>query len=244
MMGYLTKKRFAGAMYRTLADYLTASPAPLMELLAEHGKRKEPFVESCFQGDVGTGNLIKQIFQEIYLGRILFAAVYCREPRFCREEGLIHQESLLIDTAILEGLSRRNILAIATGRPRVEADFPLDHFSLKPYFRRVITLDDCTHEEERLFQEQGKRISLSKPNPFMLDSIPGMIGGKFAGCYYLGDMPDDMLAADSSQTGYRGIGVVFPSPDQKAIQKALLKAGADYLIDDFSVLPEIIDGAS
>jgi phosphoglycolate phosphatase-like HAD superfamily hydrolase len=224
-----------------LAGYLTASPTPLMELLAGHGKRREPFVEHCFRGDVGTGNVIKQIFQEIYLGRVLFTAVYSREPMFCREDGLIHQESLLIDTTILEGLSRKHILAIATGRPRVEANFPLDHFSLRRYFRQVITLDDCTREEERLFQEQGKRISLSKPNPFMLDLIPRMIGDKFAGCYYLGDMPDDMQAAGSSQTGYRSIGVAFPSPDQKTIKQALLNAGAEYLLDNYAVLPEIID---
>ena len=224
-----------------LADYLASSSAPLMGLLAGHGRQREPFVESCFQRDVGTGNIIKQIFQEIYLGRDLFPAVYGRETRFSAEEGLIHQESLLIDTVILEGLSRRHILAIATGRPRVEADFPLDRFSLRHFFRQVIALDDCTREEERLFRVQGSRISLSKPNPFMLDLIPRTIGEKFAGCYYLGDMPDDMLAARSSQTGYRGIGVVSPSPDREAIRKALLDAGADYLLDDYAALPEIID---
>ncbi|MHB8908777.1 MAG: HAD family hydrolase [Syntrophales bacterium] len=224
-----------------LADYLASSPAPLMELLAGHGRRSEPFVESCFQGDVGTGNLIKQIFQELYLGRDLFPAVYARETGFCAEEGLIHQESLLIDTAILEGLAPNHILAIATGRPRVEADFPLDNFSLRHYFRRIITLDDCTREEERLFHEQGRRISLGKPNPFMLDLIPRLIGEKFAGCYYLGDMPDDMLAAASSQSGYRGIGVVLPSPGQEAVRKALLNAGAAYLLEDYAALPEIID---
>ncbi len=225
-----------------LADYLESSPAPLMELLPGHGRRKEPFVEFCFQGDVGTGNLIKQIFQEIYLGRDLFPAVYGCETSFCDGEGLIHQESLLIDTAILEGLARSHILAIATGRPRVEADFPLDHFSLRPYFRQVITLDDCTREEERLFREQGRRIALGKPNPFMLDLIPRLIGEKFAECYYLGDMPDDMLAAGSSQAGYRGIGIVIPSPDQEAVRKALLSAGADYLLDNYAALPEIVDG--
>ena len=213
-----------------------------MALLAGHGRRKEPFVEGCFQGDVGTGNVIKQIFQEIYLGRELFTAVYGRETRFANEEGLIHQESLLIDTAVIEALSRKHLLAIATGRPRVEADFPLDRFSLRRYFRQIITLDDCTREEERLFREQGRRISLSKPNPFMLDLIPRLIGEQFAGSYYLGDMPDDMLAAASSQTGYRGIGVVSPAPGREAVRKALLNAGADYLLDDYADLPEIIDG--
>jgi HAD superfamily hydrolase (TIGR01548 family) len=227
-----------------LAEYLTASGAPLMELLAEHGKRREPFVEHCFRRDVGTGNLIKQIFQEIYLGRTLFTAVYGHEPNFSVDEGLILQERVLIDTTVLEDLARKHILSVATGRPRVEADFPLDHFSLRQYFRQVITLDDCTREEERIFREQGKQLSLSKPNPFMLDLKPCLLEQNLAGCYYLGDMPDDMMAARSSQTGYRGIGVAFPSPDQGTIQQALLKAGADYLIDDYSVLPEIIDGAA
>ncbi len=226
-----------------LAHYLTTSPAPLTGLLTEHGMRSEPFVERCFQGDIGSGNLIKQIFQEIYLGHLLFSSVYGRDSIFCKEEGLIHQESLLIDTAILESLSKRHILAIATGRPRVEADFPLDHFPLRQYFRQVVTLDDCIREEERLFHERGERISLSKPNPFMLDLISRMMGRTFDGCYFLGDMPDDMLAARSSQAGFRGIGVVVSSPDPKTTREVLLKAGADYLIDDYSVLPEIIDGA-
>ncbi len=224
-----------------LAQYLAASASPLMELLAGHGRRRDPLVEHCFQGDVGAGNIIKQIFQEIYLGPDLFPAIYGREPRFCREDGLIHQESLLIDETILADLSGQHILAIATGRPRLEADFPLDHFLLRRYFHQVVTLDDCASEEERLFRERGERISLSKPNPFMLDLLSRRIGGEFAGRYYLGDMPDDMLAARSSQTGYRGIGVAFPSPDQETVRKALLDAGADHLIEDYRALPEIID---
>ncbi len=54
-------------------------------------------------------------------------------------------------------------------------------------------------------------------------------------------MPDDMLAAASSQSGYRGIGVVLPSPGQEAVRKALMNAGADYLFDDYAALPGIID---
>ena len=223
-----------------LADFLNASPRPLMDLLARYGRHHDPFVTSCYQGDVDTGNQIKRIFQEIYLGPSLFTALHGGQPRFYRGEGLIHQETLLMDRTIIADLARDHILAIATGRPQAEADFPLDRFDLRKYFQLVITLDDCTQEEKRIFAERGKQISLKKPDPYMLDRISCLIGKAFHGCYYLGDMPDDMQAARSSKTGYLGVGVVLSSADPENLRKELLHAGAEQIIDDYAVLPGII----
>jgi len=223
-----------------LADFLKTSSAPLMDLFIRYGRRKDPFIVNWFKGEVGTGNIIKQLFQEIYLGGVLFSEIYGFKSRFRKREGLINQECLLIDRAILKRLAEGHFLAIATGRPRVEADYPLDHFTIRKYFQMVITLDDCTLEEERIFKERGERVSLSKPSPFMLDLIPHLSGKEFLQCYYFGDTPDDMLAARSSQTGYQAVGVVLSSPDQTSLRKELLKAGADHIIDDYSKLPKII----
>lgn len=230
-----------------LIDFLKTTPRPLMELLSRCGQRNDPFVAACFQGDVLTGNVIKRIFQEIYLGPSLFTALYGETLqqgvpvlRFYRGEGLIHRESLLINPALLANLSRNHILAIATGRPQAEADFPLDHFDLRKYFQLVITLDDCTREEERILAERGKRISLKKPDPYMLDRIPRLIGKGFSECYYLGDMPDDMQAARSSRTGYRGVGVIFSSAEPENLRRELLQAGADFILADPAALPGII----
>jgi HAD superfamily hydrolase (TIGR01548 family) len=219
-----------------LVRFLNASSQPLMDLLGRYGKKANPFVTACFQGDVGTGNVIKRIFQEIYLGRSLFSAIYGIESKFYRKEGLIHRESPLIDSAILEDLAHDHILAIATGRPRAEADFTLDRFDLRKYFQTIITLDDCTREEERIFAEHSKRISLKKPDPYMLDQMPRLIGKAFNGCYYLGDMPDDMQAARSSKTGFHGIGVILAAPDRQNLRKDLLQAGADHIISDCKAL--------
>ena len=94
-------------------------------------------------------------------------------------------------------------------------------------------------EEERIFTERGERISLKKPDPYMLDRIPGLIGKGFSECYYLGDMPDDMQAARSSKTGYRGVGVILSSAEPENLRRELLQAGAEQIIDDYAVLPEI-----
>ena len=230
-----------------LADFLKTTSRPLMDLLSRYSRRNDPFVAACFRGDVLTGNVIKRIFQEIYLGPSLFTALYgdtLRQgvpvPRFYQGEGLIHRESLLMAPALLADLSRNHILAIATGRPQAEADFPLDRFGLRKYFQLVITLDDCTREEERILAERGERISLKKPDPYMLDRIPRLIGKGFSECYYLGDMPDDMQAARSSKTGYRGVGVIFSSAEPENLRRELLQAGADFILADPASLPGIL----
>ena len=84
--------------------------------------------------------------------------------------------------------------------------------------------------------ERGERISLKKPDPYMLDRIPGLIGKGFSECYYLGDMPDDMQAARSSKTGYKGVGVTISSAEPEVHRRNLLQAGADHIIMDNSAL--------
>jgi len=49
-----------------------------------------------------------------------------------------------------------------------------------------------------------------------------------------------MLAAASSRTGYRGIGIILSSLDRERQRKELLQAGAACIIEDFSVLPEML----
>jgi len=111
---------------------------------------------------------------------------------------------------------------------------------MRKYFQLVITLDDCTLEEERIQAERGERISLKKPDPYMLDRIPRLIDRGFSECYYLGDMPDDMQAARSSRTGYRGVGVIFSSIEPENLRREPLQAGADFILADPTALPGII----
>jgi phosphoglycolate phosphatase-like HAD superfamily hydrolase len=111
---------------------------------------------------------------------------------------------------------------------------------MRKYFQLVITLDDCTREEKRLLAERGERISLKKPDPYMLDQIPRLIGKGFSECYYLGDMPDDMQAARSSRSGYRGVGVILSSAEPENLRRELLQAGADFILTDPAALPGIL----
>lgn len=232
-------EEISGCDVSALVEFLARHPDPLGDIYAREEKITNPFVAAWFRGDVGSGNLVKQIFQEVYLGGPLFRSTYGLEPHFHQGEGLIDQERLLIDKETLALLAENHVLAIATGRPGGEADYALDHFSIRKYFRLMVTLDDCLQEEERIFQEQGKRIALSKPDPYMLDRIPELLKESFREYYYLGDMTDDMRAAAASRFGYRGVGILFSSPDREHQRRGLLEAGACCLIEDVSALPEI-----
>jgi len=223
-----------------IAEFLASTDQPLATLLQQKGKLQDDFISGLYGGDVGSGNIIKQIFQEIYLGYELFKSTYNLKPNFYNSNGFILNEKVLIERSVLEVLGRDNMLAIATGRPRAEAEYPLRHFDLKKYFNLIYTLDDCLLEEKRILAEKGEKVSLGKPNPFMLDAIADGLKDKFSGYYYVGDMPDDMLAAANSRFGFKSIGIIVSAPDKLTLTDELKRAGANYLVESFEALKEIV----
>lgn len=222
-----------------LCRFLRSNPAPLTALVQKTGEPDTCFAANFFKGDVGSGNIIKQIFQEVYLGKDLFASVYGMASKFYRGKGYIYRERLLMDKSVLESLSSRHVLAVATGRPKIEADIPLEFFGLRKYFSLIYTLDDCIREENRILERQGEKVSLSKPNPYMLDVIAEAKKNEASRCFYVGDMPDDMVAASRSKAGYTGIGFLLSASDKTRLREDLLRAGADYIIEDFRELMQI-----
>ena len=223
-----------------LAQFLRSTNAPLTTLLEKRGRVSDKFIMSLYASDVGRGNIIKQIFQEIYLGKDLFESTYGIAAKVYHGEGYINREKPLVDKPTLESLSKDNILAIATGRPKTEAEYPLDSFGLRRYFTIILTLDDCIREERRILEKEGKKVSLGKPNPYMLDTIAETKKHEASGFYYVGDMPDDMVAASRSKAGFIGIGLLFSAPDKAILKGDLLRAGADYVIEDLEELKGII----
>ena len=224
-----------------LGDFLRSTPEPLTTSLQKAGRTKNAFIYGLYQGDVGSGNIIKQIFQEVYLGKDLFESTYNQMPKFYHEDGLIHHEQLLIDKYLLGELAAKHILAIATGRPRAEANYPLDHFGIRNYFTRILALEDCLEQENRILKAEGKKVSLSKPHPYMLDAITAKIKTPISEYYYIGDMPDDMVAAKRADAEFEGIGTLFSTPDRARLKADLFQAGADSVIEDFEQLKSLIE---
>jgi len=221
-----------GCDAKALSAYLTSSTTPLTGLDKQCSGKTNVWIEHLSTGDVGTGNIIKQIFQELYLGEGLFRQTYGFAPRIHDRGGLIDREALLIPASTIKRLSETHQLALATGRPRSEAEHALQRFDLQTHFIMTYTLDECLAEEKRVYKESGDILHLSKPHPFMLDALVEHSPTTFDNLYYIGDMPDDMQAAANSVYDYTGVGILQSSPHKHTLKKGLIKAGADVIIKD------------
>jgi len=88
--------------------------------------------------------------------------------------------------------------------------------------------------------ETGESVSLLKPDPFMLDSIAALPGCEATHRYYVGDLPDDMVAAARAESGYTGIGFAHSADDGVQTGLELRRTGAAHVIREFSELLEIV----
>jgi HAD superfamily phosphatase len=245
-------ERFRRAMGRLdlgpLLAFLARSREPLSELDRRWGRQENPFVRGLCRGEVGKGNLVKQIFQEVYLGAERFTATYGIPPRAYRGRGFMDRERLLAPPALLRRLASRHRLGIATGRPEAEARHFLARFGLQAFFAQVLTLEDYRREEARIYRSEGRRVRRGKPHPFLLDELAARMargaGARVERRCYVGDMPDDMRAARRSKSGFLPIGLVQAAPDREAARQRLLEAGARWVAEDFRELAAAFDAGS
>jgi HAD superfamily hydrolase (TIGR01548 family) len=183
-------------------------------------------------GDLDRENVVKRIFQEVYLGK-KFIAYYHLEPLFYRKRGLYLQEKLLIPREIISSLKKKLRLGIASGRPRFEAELALKRFRLLPYFDSLVTLDECNEEEARLLHATGKKVEFTKPHPYSLLRVAQEIGIPHPRCGYVGDVVDDMLAARAAKKDLDVLAIGFLRGRRKVetMKDSLLAAGADLVIE-------------
>lgn len=182
-------------------------------------------------GDLNGENLVKRIFQEIYLGE-KFTSYYHLPRLFYRGKGLYLQERLLIPRKIISSLRKKIRMGIASGRPRFEAELALKRSHLFPYFDSVVTLDECEKEELHILHSTGRKVKLSKPHPYSILRTVREIGIHNPQCGYVGDVVDDMLAvrAAKKELSIVAIGFLGGRRNRKIMKKSLLHAGADLLI--------------
>lgn len=184
-------------------------------------------------GNLDKDNLIKRIFQEVYLGK-KFIAFYHLYPLFYRGKGYYLQERILIPKKILAALRGKIRMGIASGRPRVEAELALKRFRLRPYFHSVVTLDECEEEENRIFRLTGKKIKCLKPHPYSILRAVHEIGTRHPFCGYVGDVVDDILAAQAAKKDLNIIAIGFLSShhNRKTSRDSLISAGVDQIIEN------------
>ena len=199
------------------------------------GERNEHWLFAS--GDPRGTNLVKRIFEEVYLGEEYFAKEYGEPPLIYHGSGLIRRERLIMTPAVLEAIGKRVALGVATGRPRNQATYALETAGIRNYFRSLVTHEDIQAEEARTGQ------SASKPHPYTLYEAVRRITSEHVRCAYIGDTLDDVRAANAakSEMDFVSIGCLAPAEDKQAMRREFERVEADVIVNHPDELVELIE---
>ncbi|MBI3317332.1 MAG: HAD hydrolase-like protein [Candidatus Omnitrophica bacterium] len=198
--------------------------------------RVRGIIEHFGRSSAVTIEKVSRIFQEVYLGSDLFKSLEKKKPVYWKKRGLIHKEKSLFRKKTLQKLIRLGVrLGIATGRPRFEASYALRDQGLFNFFSAMTTIDDVKRAELEF------RMSLRKPHPFSILETAKKIGREHR-FLYVGDLPDDILAAKGAakEIAIQAAGLPLCATNPKAAQGELENSGADFILKKPTDLAKIV----
>lgn len=177
--------------------------------------------------------LIKEVFQEFYLGRELFKKKYKKTTIFVDSNGFITDEKSLITPETLERIARNYYMGIATGRERFEVEFMLKAHGFAKFF-----------DDELIVAREDSRIR--KPDPYPLLECKERICRKYnldkeTPTVYIGDIPDDIIAAKNAK--FYSIGCLSGISDSEGrdkLRKEFEKLKCDLIIDSAEELRKFL----
>ena len=211
--------------FKGLAQKMTKRPLGVRGIVGMLGRTEGVMIEK-----------ISKIFQEVYLGKDLYERTPLNKAAVWKKRGLIHKEKLIFRKSTLQKLKSMGMkLGIATGRPRFEALFALKRFGALDFFDAMTTIDEVKKAERE------KKQPLRKPHPFSLLETAKKLGVSDR-LLYIGDLPDDILAAREARKAGLGISsAAFPwySSHPQAL-KEIEKARPDFVLRKPGHLPPLV----
>lgn len=141
----------------------------------------------------------------------------------------VWNESLMIPTSFLKQLRKNGTkLGIVTGRNREETNFALRRFQIDRYFNAIMTTDETPTK-------------FKKPHPYGLWKIAAQLGKKL-NYLYVGDLPDDILAAKAAKKKMKigSCGFLKASSQPEEMKQELKKIKADFICENIKELKKIL----
>jgi pyrophosphatase PpaX len=161
---------------------------------------------------LGPARDLKRFFQEFYLGEELFFSDYGASRTHYKGQGYIEREAAILSDSFF--VARQEKLGIATGRPRMEAQYTLERMGRESLFAALVT-HDCACEAGQP----------GKPDPWLLLEAARRLGVPPRECVYVGDQPDDMRAAGAA--GMTAIGFVGSHDAELLLETGAITVVAD-----------------
>ncbi|GHO42868.1 HAD family hydrolase [Ktedonospora formicarum] len=203
-------------------------------------------VEDTLEHYSPSWKLCRDLFQEWYLGDVLFVQEYGYPPAEPGKLGCVHFEQPLLPVAdlraSLENLKAQGYtLGICTGRGRFEALTPLQDYGLLELFaeEHIVTHTEVA-QTEHLLREQGKKMTLAKPHPFPFlraafpEYRPGEPLPPRGSFIVVGDTTSDVRGARAGEALCIAVRTGARTEEARIL---LERSGPDFLVDNVTYVP-------
>jgi phosphoglycolate phosphatase-like HAD superfamily hydrolase len=190
--------------------------------------------------DLEKPDLIKRLFEEIYLGKDLFTKIYGAPSVFQFDNSFIDVEEFIPTKETMDLLRKQfSTFGIYSGRPKPQGMYILEKYGYTGYF----------DEEESVFlgdllKSEAEMERLGKPDSTLFIELVTKTVGKETGVAYVGDGIADALVVEKAKAkgleNLTFLGVVSSSEDSNKLFTEYSKHGVDAVITDVNDIPYII----
>jgi phosphoglycolate phosphatase-like HAD superfamily hydrolase len=190
--------------------------------------------------DLEKPDLIKRLFEEIYLGKDLFTKIYGTPSVFNFGNGLIDVEEFIPTKETMDLLRKQfGTFGIYSGRPKPQGIYVLEKYGYTEYFdeQESVFLGD-------LLKSEAEMERVGKPDPTLFIELIEKTVGKETSVVYVGDgIADAMMIEKAKAKGLENLtflGVVSSSEDSNKLFTEYSKHGVDAVITDVNDIPYIL----
>ncbi|MEM3381716.1 MAG: HAD hydrolase-like protein [Candidatus Bathyarchaeia archaeon] len=187
-------------------------------------------------------DLLRRLFDEIYLGRTLYEKFTGRRAVFKFVKGLIDEERIIPTTQTLEKIEQRfGLSGIYSERPREEALYTLRKHRILRYFD-----EKAMFFNEDIIGEDPRRLGFGKPDPRSFLRFIDTSSMRNHAVAYVGDtVTDALLIKNVKALGVKDlvfIGTLSSSPNPEGLKSKFMELEADAIVYDVNNIPKMIEG--
>jgi len=214
-----------------------------IDLLFNIGKEQLEIIRRLCPYDIEKSDLLRRLFNEIYLGSDLFYKFSNRKPKFNFPDGLIQKETTIPSLETLAKLKEIfGPMGIYSERPRKEGLYILKKFGLMEYFdRETLIFNDGIKD-----WSQSNSIQFAgKPDARAFVSLLEKIITENHIVAYIGDtISDALMIKNAKELGKKNlifIGTLSSSASKIELNKRYMKLGAEAIVKDVNSIVTIFD---
>jgi phosphoglycolate phosphatase-like HAD superfamily hydrolase len=201
---------------------------------------KQRLTKQMIPYDLEKPDLLKRLFEEVYLSKELFTKFYGVPSLFKFDESFIDKETFTPTKETLDVLRQKfGTFGIYSGRPKTQGMYILEKYNYGEYFDEAesVFLGDLLKSETEMER-------LGKPDPTLFIELVEKSYGKSSRVAYVGDgIADALLIENARSEGIDNLsflGVLSSSEDSNKLFNEYAKHGADAVMTDVNAVPDIL----